>query len=74
MTSLISIFNRIFRRQAKRDIYDERMIRLFERQIEAREAMGVKYCCHRSNDVERFDKRTPKVHYIRNFNTTWRTP
>lgn len=36
--------------------YTELQIRLYERQMEAREAMGARYICHRSRDIQRRDR------------------
>jgi hypothetical protein len=35
----------------KRQLFTEQQIRLYERQMAAREAMGEKYICHPANDV-----------------------
>lgn len=43
-------------RQPKRDLYEELHIQLFERQEAAREALGAKYICHPSRDVQRIKR------------------
>lgn len=47
----------------KPEIWTERMICLYERQIAAREALGEKYCCHPSNDVRAHD--LPRLRVIK---------
>lgn len=49
---IVPALARTLGRAEQRKIYDERMIRLYERQMEAREAMGTRYKCHPSNDVK----------------------
>lgn len=43
----------LFAKRPKPDIWTERMICLYERQVAAREALGEAYCCHPSRDVHK---------------------
>lgn len=44
---------RFLKKKISRTIWTETAIRLYERQMEARARLGLKWCCHPANPVQR---------------------